>query len=120
MRLVVANLVTNSCEAMPLGGTLHISASTAALTETNNFSLQSGEYLHLLFEDSGVGISPENMPKIFDPYFSTKEMGCQKGMGLGLALCHSIIKHHNGHIFAESTSGEGASFHIYLPVSHIN
>ncbi|MDD2540811.1 MAG: ATP-binding protein [Desulfuromonadaceae bacterium] len=47
------------------------------------------------------------MPKIFDPYFSTKEMGCQKGMGLGLSLCHSIIKRHHGHIHAESTQGEG-------------
>jgi signal transduction histidine kinase len=120
MRQVVTNLATNACEAMPQEGTLQVSASTVALTEASNYGLQPGDYLHVLFDDSGVGIIPENMPKIFDPYFSTKEMGCQKGMGLGLALCHSIIKHHNGYIFAESTAGEGARFHIYLPVSYPN
>lgn len=77
------------------------------------------EYLHVLFEDTGVGIPVENLPKIFDPYFSTKEMGCQKGMGLGLALCHSIIKHHKGHIHAESKPGEGTRILIYLPVYHL-
>ena len=113
---VIANLVMNSCEAMPRGGTLRISAATAALTATNDFGLHSGEYLHVIFEDTGIGIPPENLPMIFDPYFSTKQMGCQKGMGLGLALCHSIVKHHHGHIHAESKPGEGTRIHIYLPV----
>jgi signal transduction histidine kinase len=120
LRQVIANLVSNACEAMPEGGTLQVSASATALTETNNFGLLPGEYLHVYFKDSGTGIKPENLPNIFDPYFSTKEMGCQKGMGLGLALCHSIIKHHNGHIFAESTPGVGTCLHIYLPVSQTN
>lgn len=118
MQQVVANLVTNAVEAMPQGGALHVSASPVFLPAVNAFGLPPGDYLHVIFTDTGVGIPPENLPKIFDPYFSTKEMGCQKGMGLGLALCYSIIKRHHGHIHAESTPGEGSSIHIYLPVYH--
>ncbi len=118
IRQVIASLITNACEAMPQGGTLNVSASADALTAENDFGLPPGDYLHVLFRDIGIGIPPENIPKIFDPYFSTKEMGCQKGMGLGLALCHSIIKHHNGHIHAESEPGDGTRIHIYLPILH--
>jgi signal transduction histidine kinase len=112
---VAVNLAQNACEAMPQGGSLHISIYAASLAANNDFALPPGDYLHLLFEDSGVGIPHENLPKIFDPYFSTKEIGCQKGMGLGLALCQSIIKHHKGHINAESIKGGGTRIHIYLP-----
>jgi signal transduction histidine kinase len=115
---VIANLVTNASEAMPQGGTLHVSASSVPLTAANDLGLPPGDYLHVLFIDTGVGIPPGNLPKIFDPYFSTKERGSQKGMGLGLALCHSIIKHHHGHIHAESKLGEGTKIHVYLPVYH--
>lgn len=118
IRQVIANLATNAREAMPEGGELHVSASVTSLTELNNFALPPGEYLHILFADTGVGIPPESMAKIFDPYFSTKEMGTQKGMGLGLAICYSIIKHHNGHMQAQSRLGEGTRIHIYLPVYH--
>lgn len=118
IRQVFATLVTNAREAMPQGGSLNVSASAVTLPALNNLTLPPGDYLHLLFEDSGVGIPPENMPKIFDPYFTTKEMGAQKGMGLGLAVCYSIIKHHNGHIHAESGPGEGTRINIYLPVYH--
>ncbi len=117
---VITNLVLNARDAMPIGGTLYVSASTVSLTAANEPDLPPGMYLHVLFEDTGTGIPPENLPKIFDPYFSTKEMGCQKGMGLGLSLCHSIIKRHHGHIHAESTQGAGTSVHIYLPVCHSN
>ena len=67
--------------------------------------------------DNGIGIPEENLNKIFDPYFSTKEMGSQKGMGLGLSICHSIIMRHGGHITVESRLGVGTTFHIYLPAS---
>lgn len=115
IRQVVASLVTNACEAMPGGGSLRVSASAVSLPAVNNLALPSGEYLHVLFEDTGIGIPPDNISKIFDPYFSTKEMGTQKGMGLGLAICYSIIKHHNGLIQAESRPGKGALVHFYLP-----
>ncbi len=115
---MVASLVENAGEAMPHGGLLHISAAPVSLAMVNDFGLPPGEYLHVIFADSGIGIPPENMPKIFDPYFSTKEIGCQKGMGLGLALCYSFIKHHKGHIHAESELGKGTSIHVHLPVFH--
>jgi len=120
IRQVVARLVANACEAMPMGGSLYVSASTATLAAENALKLTPDQYLHVIFRDTGIGISRENLPKIFDPYFSTKEMGRQKGMGLGLALCHSIIKSHQGHILAESVPGEGTRIHIYLPVYHSN
>lgn len=115
IRQVVASLVTNAREAMPGGGALHVSTSAVSLPAGNTLALPSGEYLHVLFEDTGTGIPPENIAKIFDPYFSTKNMGTQKGMGLGLSICYSIIKHHNGLIKAESRPGEGTRIHFYLP-----
>lgn len=120
IRQVFVNLITNACEAMPNGGMLHVLAEPVSLSVTNSLGLPPGNYLHILFEDNGTGIPPENLPKVFDPYFTTKEMGCQKGMGLGLALCHSIIKHHQGHIHAESKPGKGTGIHIYLPTYHSN
>lgn len=114
---VITQLTNNAREAMPQGGSLRISASTVTLSEKDGLTLEPGEYIHIVFKDSGMGIPPENMPKIFDPYFTTKEMGCQKGMGLGLALSHSIVRHHHGQIQAESNPGEGTSIHIYLPVA---
>lgn len=115
---VIVNLVINAREAMPHGGSLHVSSSVVTLPPANNFTLPPAEYVHVLFEDTGVGIPPEIMPNIFDPYFTTKEMGSQKGMGLGLALCYSTIKRHQGHILAESKQGTGTRIHIYLPVYH--
>lgn len=115
IRQVVASLVSNAREAMPGGGALHVSASAISLPAENTLALPSGEYLHVLLEDTGIGIPSENIAKIFDPYFSTKDMGTQKGMGLGLSICYSIIKHHNGLIKAESRPGEGARIHFYLP-----
>lgn len=116
IRRIVSSLAINAREAMPLGGTLKVSASVTALAATNTLALPPGDYLHIIFEDSGVGIPPENLSKIFDPYFSTKEMGTQKGMGLGLAICYSVIKQHNGHIQAESGPGKGTRIHLCLPV----
>lgn len=117
IRQVIAQLVVNARESMPQGGSLQVSASTCTLASKNELALGPGEYLHIVFKDSGVGIAPENLPKVFDPYFTTKEMGCLKGMGLGLAISHSIIRHHRGQIQAESKLGEGTAIHIYLPVS---
>lgn len=66
---------------------------------------------------TGCGISQENLPRIFEPYFTTKEMEGRKGMGLGLAICHSIIKRHGGFISAESSEGKGTIISICLPYS---
>ena len=68
-------------------------------------------------KDQGIGIPQESLAKIFDPYFSTKEMGAQKGVGLGLSISDSIIKKHDGIITVESELGRGTTFSIYLPAS---
>jgi PAS domain S-box-containing protein len=117
MRQVIYNIVINACEAMPGGGTINILAENIIHGPADRPSLKDGKYVKLSIKDQGAGIPPENLSKIFDPYFSTKEMGSQKGMGLGLAISHSIIKKHGGFIVAESIVGNGSTFHIYLPVS---
>jgi two-component system, NtrC family, sensor kinase len=76
-----------------------------------------GENVRVSIQDNGPGISQENLSKIFDPFFTTKEIG--KGTGLGLSLCYGIIKEHAGTIVPRSRSGEGATFIIELPVTHV-
>ena len=115
IRQVVVHIATNAREAMSGGGTLTVSASAVTLPEQNSLALAPGEYLHVIFEDCGTGIPEENLSKIFDPYYSTKEFGSQKGTGLGLPLCYSIIRHHHGQIQAESKPGKGTRIHVYLP-----
>lgn len=117
IRHVISHLICNAREAMPQGGMLQVSASTCTLAAMNEQALAPGEYLHIIFRDTGVGITPENLPRIFDPYFTTKQIGCQKGLGLGLAISHSVIRHHYGQIQAESIPGEGTAIHIYLPLN---
>ena len=74
-------------------------------------------FIHICISDKGRGISEDLMQKIFDPYFSTKDRGAQKGMGLGLAVAHSIIKQHDGFLVINSKEGVGTSVHIYLPAT---
>jgi signal transduction histidine kinase len=71
--------------------------------------------LKIAIRDTGAGIPEENLARIFDPYYSTKDTFSQKGLGLGLAVCYSVIKKHDGLITVESRVGEGTTFHIYLP-----
>ena len=114
--MVFSNLVANALEAMPEGGKLVIAGEVAELEEPDDLSFLPGRYVHISFADSGGGIPPEHLPRIFAPYFTTKERFSQKGAGLGLALCRAIIQTHRGAIRAESRPGEGSTFHIYLPV----
>jgi len=83
------------------------------LKEERGLPLPPGRYVEIKVRDQGIGIPPDYLPKIFDPYFSTK----QKGSGLGLATAYSIIKNHDGYMTVESTLGEGTTFFIYLPAS---
>lgn len=76
---------------------------------------QVGNIVRVSFADDGPGISPENMKKLFTPFFTTKEIG--KGTGLGLSICHGIITEHGGNIYAESELGKGATFIVELPVN---
>jgi two-component system, cell cycle sensor histidine kinase and response regulator CckA len=116
IRQVFYNLAMNAVEAMPHGGTLTIKAENIEVDGTISLPLRQGPYLRIIFADTGEGISEENFSRIFDPYFTTKGMGDQKGMGLGLSVCYSVLKKHDGHISVASEPGKGTAFTLYLPV----
>lgn len=119
LRQVLFNILQNAGEAMSGGDT-----AEGVVIETRDFvpepgnsqALKDGEYVNVRITDNGRGIPREHMEKIFDPYFSTKDDVTQKGMGLGLALCYSIIKKHNGHITVKSVEGKGTTVELFLPV----
>lgn len=105
------NIIINATQAMPAGGTLVVSAQNVQLDRSNHMTLPSGSYILLTFTDEGCGIRDEDITKIFDPYFTTKE----SGNGLGLASTHSIICKHKGSIYVNSVVNQGSTFSIYLP-----
>ena len=115
MRQVIYNFVQNAREAMPGGGTLRVGACGIQLAFGEIAALPAGRYLRLEFADQGTGIAQEHLNLIFDPYFSTKEMGNVKGRGLGLAVSYSIVRNHGGAITAESLIGKGTTIAVYLP-----
>jgi len=110
---VINNLIINAKQAMPGGGVINVKAKNITLLPNQISSLKEGRHIEISVEDHGIGIPEDNISKIFDPYFTTK----QEGSGLGLATAYSIIKKHDGHITAESKLGIGTTFHIYLPAS---
>jgi PAS domain S-box-containing protein len=115
MKQVINNLVLNAIEAMPDGGNLSVRGRNVHITAKDSLPLPEGEYVKISFQDTGAGIPAEIIPKIFEPYFSTKDSYNQKGLGLGLAVCYSVLKRHDGLITVESEVGKGSTFHIYLP-----
>jgi len=109
---VLENLIINADQAMPEGGTILITAENIKSSPLLPKSLKmTGSYVKLSFKDQGIGIPREQLSKIFDPYFTTKE----KGSGLGLAICDAIIRKHEGNIAVESVVGKGSTFMVYLP-----
>ena len=109
---VLQNLVLNAVAAMPQGGMLRASAANALLPEGDAaVPLPPGPYVRLLVADSGRGVAPEHLPRIFDPYFTTRE----EGHGLGLATTYRIVRRHQGDISVQSWTGLGTVFKIYLP-----
>ncbi len=110
---VIQNLVINAVQAMPNGGVVRMLAQNTVLDADSPLPLPPGRYCRVAVKDHGIGIKPENLVKVFDPYFTTKE----KGTGLGLATSYSIVKKHDGIITVDSTLGVGSEFHVYLPAS---
>jgi len=108
---VIQNIILNASQAMPSGGVINISVRNQTILEENPISIQEGPYVAIEIKDEGSGIESKNLKKIFDPYFTTKN----DGNGLGLTICHSIIKRHGGGIDVESVPGKGSIFTIYLP-----
>jgi PAS domain S-box-containing protein len=113
----IRNVAFNAREAMPQGGVVCVRAENIVLGSHDKTTLPPGDYIRVSIADKGSGIAKDLMPKIFDPYFSTKQRGEQKGMGLGLTICHSIIQKHGGSITVESEVGMGTTFHICIPAS---
>ena len=115
---IMLNLCINASQAMELtGGTLTVSVQTVILDDNtikDYPGLSSGQYVEIMVSDTGPGINPENMDRIFDPYFTTKDVG--KGSGMGLAVVQGIVKNHSGAIFVESEPGRGATFSILFPL----
>ncbi|PKP97561.1 MAG: hybrid sensor histidine kinase/response regulator, partial [Alphaproteobacteria bacterium HGW-Alphaproteobacteria-13] len=114
---VIINLAVNARDAMPGGGTLTIETypvSAAEVRQMGSEFMPPADYSALRVRDTGTGIPAEVLPKIFEPFFTTKDVG--KGTGLGLSTVYGIIKQSAGFIFADSKTGEGTSFTIYLPV----
>ncbi len=110
---VVQNLVINAVQAMPAGGTVHLALANETIAAGAKMDLEAGRYLRLTTTDTGNGIPAELLPKIFDPYFTTK----RTGNGLGLATVFSIVRRHGGHIEVESTPGQGTTFRLWLPAA---
>ena len=117
MKQVIRNIISNAKEAMAGQGAIKVSCENVNVGEKDPLTLKNGKYVKISIKDQGPGIPEENLAKIFDPYFSTKEMGTQKGLGLGLAVSDSIVKQHDGVITVESKLGTGTTFSIYLPAS---
>lgn len=110
---VVSNLVINAVQAMPEGGEIDITANNVTVGAEDDAPLQAGRYVVLQVRDTGVGIAPRHLPRVFEPYYTTK----QTGSGLGLASVYSIVRKHGGHVTVHSELGQGTTFRVYLPAS---
>jgi PAS domain S-box-containing protein len=108
---VVNNIAINAVQAMPAGGRIRATAALVALEGDNPEHLPAGRYARLTFTDTGTGIAPDLLPRVFDPYFTTK----QQGSGLGLAISHSIVARHGGAITVRSELAAGTTFEVLLP-----
>ena len=115
---VLMNLTTNACHAMPDGGKLVIKTENAFVEDVVCFACGekfSGDYVHLSFTDTGHGMDAETIQRIYEPFFSTKDVG--SGTGLGLSVVQGLVKTHGGHIACTSEVGRGTTFNIFLPIN---
>lgn len=112
---VIQNLLQNADEATAEPKQITLEAENVTLKQDNDFELRYGDYVKISITDNGKGIPKDQIGKIFDPYFSTKNSVTQRGLGLGLAICYSIIKKHNGYIAVKSEVGKGTTVELYLP-----
>jgi signal transduction histidine kinase len=116
LRQVLVNLINNAKDAMPEGGCLKVAfaceqVNTAMAEMIPNAA--PGSFIVWSIADTGIGIPPEHIENIFEPFYTTKEIS--KGTGLGLSIVTGIIKGHKGFITVESVVGKGTAFHVYLP-----
>jgi len=118
---VIMNLVVNAFDAMADGGSLTISTESARLTKLlgGYGRIPAGPYLIMRLRDTGIGISEDDLSKIFEPYYSKKKLGIS-GSGLGLAVVYGIVKDHKGYYDVFSAVGEGAEFVLYFPACQVS
>src|SRR5882757_7122579 len=116
---VIVNLAVNARDAMPDGGKLTVRTVNMPAQEAEKLSykgMPAADYVRIDVTDTGTGIPPDIVDKIFEPFFSTKEVG--KGTGLGLSTVYGIVKQTGGFVYVDSEAGKGTSFHIFLPRHH--
>ena len=115
---MVMNLVANAAEAMPQGGRIRVSTSNRYVEKPfrGYEEIKEGEYVVLTVEDQGVGIAPQDLHRIFEPFYTKKVMG-RSGTGLGLAVVWGTVKDHKGFIDLQSIEGKGTKFEVYLPAT---
>ncbi|KAF0249478.1 MAG: PAS/PAC sensor hybrid histidine kinase, partial [bacterium] len=121
MHQILLNLSVNARDAMPKGGSITISAENILIDDSYAAiypEAKAGQYIVVAVKDIGTGIAEDILDKIFEPFFSTKQIG--EGTGLGLATVKNIIKSHNGFLSLKSKVGEGTEFKVYLPASKEN
>lgn len=116
---VVMNLVTNAFEAMPEGGQLTVRTLCRNVERPLNGyeRIEPGDYVLMEVEDTGVGIAPEDLGHIFEPFYTRKKMG-RSGSGLGLAVVYGVLRDHKGRVDVRTTVGQGTVFTLYFPVTH--
>jgi PAS domain S-box-containing protein len=114
----IMNLVSNAAEAMPEGGELSVSVENRYIDRPirDYNHVKEGDYVVLIVSDTGTGISPDEIGKIFEPFYTKKKMG-RSGTGLGMAVVWGTVKDHNGYIHVQSTEGKGTTFTLYFPVT---
>lgn len=118
---VIINLCVNARDAMPEGGKITISTRAIVFKEPTpkgHEIIPAGQYVSIAVSDTGTGIAKENLDRIFEPFFSTKEVGA--GTGLGLSTVYGIVHQTGGYIFVESAMGEGTTFTMFLPVQDVD
>lgn len=115
LELALMNLIINSRDAMPDGGTVSVSASAVRAPELDLPSLADGNYVRLEVTDTGSGIAPEHLEKVLEPFFTTKDVG--KGSGLGLPMVYGFAQQSNGTFRIDSSLGSGTAAELWLPVA---
>ncbi len=117
----IMNLISNAAEAMPSGGVIHIATENCYIDGAQNghAAFKRGDYAVLKVSDTGVGISPESIDRIFEPFYTKKSMG-RSGTGLGMAVVWGTVKDHNGSIDVQSKLGVGTIFTLYFPITQKN
>lgn len=119
----IDNIVVNACDSIDKEGTITIAAENYQHLKSEQDTekeLEEGKYVKICIHDNGRGLGEDELQKIFDPYYSTKAKGAQKGLGLGMALTYAIISKHEGYIFISSSKGEGTRVTLFLKAEYEN